>query len=225
MPCMSASGNISPQSISRSLVVLLDGHAVAADLPETAEEDDRVTGVRRISATQRVGSAGRERHRASVAGWPAPRGPSSTKAGASPIGRRAWPTGKPRWRIIALVGSGLGASSPVSNAKLSSSRLLTSAGAGGVALLPQVEHLLVVVRRSSAWRRRPRRRRRRRAAAGSSRRRRCRPRSRRAPRRSAPRSRRGCRRRPSAPTMLGTSRSRRSIVAVAILRPVRTGMS
>ena len=40
MPCMSASGNISPQSMSEQAAVLLEHHAVAADLAETAEERD-----------------------------------------------------------------------------------------------------------------------------------------------------------------------------------------
>ena len=37
---MSGSGNISPTVDQQHPILLLDGHAVAADLAETAEEDD-----------------------------------------------------------------------------------------------------------------------------------------------------------------------------------------
>ena len=40
MPSMSASGNMSPQSMSRMLALELDAGAVAADLAESAEERD-----------------------------------------------------------------------------------------------------------------------------------------------------------------------------------------
>ena len=46
-------------------------------------------------------------------------------AGLSPSGRRHCPTGTPSVLSMAFVGIGFGASSPVSNAKLSSIRLLT----------------------------------------------------------------------------------------------------
>ena len=39
---------------------------------------------------------------------------AGNQSGSTPIGRRAWPAGRPRWRSIAFVGSGFGASSPVS---------------------------------------------------------------------------------------------------------------
>ena len=232
MPCMSASGNISPQSMSRMrgvAVVLLDRHAVAADLPEPAEEDDAdglghatLSGVVGRTARDRAsGNASRQRCRfaSTSAARSASHGGRRPSAGGP--GRRAGRGGAASpWS-----GSGFGASSPVSNAKLSSSRALTG-GRRHVALLPAgrtspdesapVQCVATPISADGAARR---------AAAASSRRRRCRPRSRRARRRSARPSRRGCRRRPSAPTMLATSRASRSSVAVVILRPVRTGMS
>ena len=85
------------------LVVLLDGHAVAADLAEAAEKVDadvRVAHVERSASRFFFTVAAR----------------SATHSGAGPIGRRASPTANPRSFIISLVGSGFGASSPVSKA-------------------------------------------------------------------------------------------------------------
>ena len=138
MPCMSGSGNISPQSISRIRPSLLDRHAVAADLAEPAEEDhpNRISHQRAPCHSGSRRTVG-ERISPSLQVGPAPRGLAPRRTpGASPIGSRHWPTGRPRWRIIALVGIGLGASSPVSNAKLSSIRAVDQAGTVGVALLP-----------------------------------------------------------------------------------------
>ena len=124
MPCMSASGNISPQSMSRQPAVLLEDHAVATDLPQAAEEGD---ADRCSHAVRRDGRGVRERVAPALRGRRAPRGPGPrAQSGVGPIGRRALARRGGRGRAASpWSASGSGASSPVSKAKLSSRRALT----------------------------------------------------------------------------------------------------
>ena len=101
-PCMSASGNMRPQSRSMMRPSTSMQAAVAADLAESPEEDD----ADRIShglVSPRLGSCTPD------AGWRCTcRARSSVPAGAGPIGSRHWPTARPSTRSIALVGIGFG---------------------------------------------------------------------------------------------------------------------
>ena len=77
---------------------LLDRHAVAADLPEPAEEDE---------------ADGRQ-PRAAIRFPYTSAAASASHGGSASIGGRQRPAGWPRWRSIALAGPGFGQSSPVS---------------------------------------------------------------------------------------------------------------
>ena len=222
IPCMFASGNISPQSMrmiersGRRRGAVLDRHAVAADLAETAEEDD-TNGVDGRQAVPRACGVSHEQR-------PSGRRPAGRRlesaGGSGPIGERHSPT-VAEVRIMALDGTGFGARSPVSNSKLSSRRALMRCR-GGVAALPRVEHLDLVgcapVRRHADRRRR----RRSPAAAASSHRRRSRSRSRPGLRPLTAAVAPGLPAASFTPTMLA-HRWRGEPASVSILRPVRTG--
>ena len=222
------SGNISPQSMSRMLVARCSmHHAVAADLAQAAEEDD--ADRRQPSASGRPGARGTHQPPAAtrLAVAPPARALVEARPASGPSAGRHCPTGRPRWRSIALVGIGFGASSPVSKAKLSSRRALTSRAPAMSPFSQQVEHLAdgrapvqwVATPIDADGADAP-------AAAASSRRRRCRPRSRRAPRRSSrgrlARVAGGVLDADDVGHLVGQAHEQRR---VAILRPVRTGMS
>ena len=165
---------------------LLDRHAVAADLPEPAEEDDadrrqrtRVSHERDQVRVDLGGASARASRRVGAHRQPAVPGRLAEVA-QHRLGRARVRRTRRRSR----------------SAQLSSSRALTAPGAGDVAVLPAVEQLDDVRARPVRGHADQRRRRRPPAAAASARRRRCRPRSRPARRRSAGPSRPGCRRRP-----------------------------
>ena len=101
-------GEHEPAVDEQQLVVLLEHHAVASDLAETAEEVDANRCCHERS--QRSAARAFSRLACTVAAR------SASPAGGGPIGNRHSPTENPRWFIITLLGIGLGLSSPVSNA-------------------------------------------------------------------------------------------------------------
>ncbi len=110
MPSMSASGNISPQSMRR----MRPPASMAAQLRPISPRPPRnvtLTGAAMLRPPGRVERRARRRARR------APRAPR-------PCGSRHWPTGCPRARIRALAGRGLGASSEVSKSNDGSSSAL-----------------------------------------------------------------------------------------------------
>ena len=117
MPCMSASGNMRPQSISRRRSLCSTTMQLRPISPRPPRKAMWM-GSGMSGYAGRFGKAARQCSRP----WRTSRALASSQAGAGPIGRRASPTARPRTFMSALVGMGLGASSPVSNAKLSSSR-------------------------------------------------------------------------------------------------------
>jgi hypothetical protein len=140
-------GEHEPAVDEKDALVVLDRHAVAADLTEPAEEDDpdgRRRAVARRGEVRHASGTVRKCIPPALQVLPHLAGSRLDEIRARPSGSRACPTGIPRWRIIAFDGIGFGASSPVSNANDSSMREFTRRAPDGVALLPQVEHLLVV---------------------------------------------------------------------------------
>ena len=126
MPCMSASGNISPTSISRTLPSCSIAMQLRPISPRPPRKTMRTGSAIPDSQADQAGPIG-ERARATAAGWPGPRGRvRRPRRALVPSAGGPGRPGRPRWRSTALVGSGFGASSPVSKAKLSSIRSLTS---------------------------------------------------------------------------------------------------
>ena len=84
--------------------VELDARAVAADLPEAAQEDD----ANRIRQATRPRVHRQRRARRARGCEITVRARSSSSGGAAPSGSRHWPAGRPRARHAALAGSGFG---------------------------------------------------------------------------------------------------------------------
>ncbi len=101
-------GEHEPAVDHQQAVVLLEHHAVAADLAEAAEEIDAYGGCH--AGAQRRAARAFSRFACTFAAR------SASPAGGGPMGRRHSPTSNPRWFIITLLGIGLGLSSPVSKA-------------------------------------------------------------------------------------------------------------
>ena len=100
-------GEHQPAVEDHDATVDLDARAVPPDLTEPAEEGD-LDGLSH-AACSRLRAAR-----------------SSRPAGAGPMGRRHWPAGWPRARIMALAGIGFGVRSPPSKSHDSSSSALSS---------------------------------------------------------------------------------------------------
>ena len=195
---------------------LLDGHAVAADLPEPAEEDEPDGRQPR----ERPSAHGRR------PGWRRPRRrASASHGGSAPIGGRQCPAGWPRWRSIALAGPGFGRLVAGLERPALEQPGVDGAGAGGVAGVPAVEQLDDVGRAPVGGHADQ--------ADGADGEQRQRQRVVAAVDLEVGRARRRSSRAVSAglpaasltPTMLSTSWARRASSAVETLRPVRTGMS
>ena len=183
--------------------VLLENRAVAADLPEPAEEGDP-DRLRHAWLATPLRASRLERHDSRLASIEpasarATPGPVPSEAGTRPPGGRAA-------RSTALAGIGFGASSLGLERDRVEQRGVQLPGALDVAVEEAADHLAELLRRPSATRRSRRRRRRPPAAEGSAGRRRC---SSRSPAPASATSRAVPAGLPDAsftPTMLGTSR-------------------
>ena len=121
----------------RRRTALLDGHAVAPDLPEPAEEDeaDGSHGARRRDRPAAIRAGRRSATSGDQVGVDLG-GPRSSHGGSAPIGGRQWPAGWPRWRSIALAGPGFGRLVAGLERPALEQAGVDAAGAGGVAGAP-----------------------------------------------------------------------------------------